>query len=231
MRVKERHAGEPMALLFADTRIEDEDLYRFLDDSAAQIGLPLVRITDGRTPFQVFRDERFLGNSLTAPCSKILKQRMLDKWDEDNLTPENAVLHFGLDWTEFHRLERLRKKKPEWQCEAYLTEAPYLTKQDMLSWMRREGLKPPRLYGFGFHHNNCGGGCVRSGKAQFALLLKTFPQRYLEWERNEEETRAFLERQDVTILKDQTLREFRESVEAKIPHDEFDWGGCGCAVD
>lgn len=59
-RVIAEHGAEDLVLLFADTRAEDDDLYRFLRDSAAQIGVPVTVVADGRTPFQLFRDQRFL---------------------------------------------------------------------------------------------------------------------------------------------------------------------------
>ncbi len=34
-----RIAARPLTLLFADTLIEDGDLYRFLDDAAADVGV------------------------------------------------------------------------------------------------------------------------------------------------------------------------------------------------
>jgi hypothetical protein len=40
-RVAASHGTECMTLLFADTKIEDPDLYRFLTDAAANIGAPL----------------------------------------------------------------------------------------------------------------------------------------------------------------------------------------------
>ncbi|MGP4029731.1 hypothetical protein [Actinomadura sp. 3N407] len=62
-RVADEHGTGKLQLLFADTYAEDEDLYRFLEEAAAQIGAPLVRIADGRTPWQVFDDEHYLGNA------------------------------------------------------------------------------------------------------------------------------------------------------------------------
>ncbi|WP_245716008.1 hypothetical protein [Micromonospora peucetia] len=47
---------------------EDPDLYRWLDDSSAQLGVLITRVADGRTPWQLFHDVRYLGNSRIAPC-------------------------------------------------------------------------------------------------------------------------------------------------------------------
>jgi hypothetical protein len=54
----------------ADTKVEDPDLWRFLHDSAAEIGVPPTVVPDGRTPFEVFRDVRFLVLSPRRQLSK-----------------------------------------------------------------------------------------------------------------------------------------------------------------
>jgi len=237
-RVVERHGVENTTLLFADTNMEDEDLYRFLDEAANNVGAPLVKIADGRNPWQVFEKERLIGSSRFDPCSKILKRELLDRWYRNNCDPEQTVQHFGLTWTEQHRLDRLRIRRAPWKIEAYLTEPPYLEKVQMMNWLAAEGIKPPRLYAMGFPHNNCGGFCVKAGQAQFALLLRIMPERYKFHE--EQETRL-LEKlgRGHTILRTQkdgnskplSLREFRENREKQCSFDQFEWGGCGCAVD
>ena len=73
-RVAAEHGVDGMTLLFADTLVEDDDLHRFLDESAANVGAPLVRVQDGRTPFEVFHYTRFLGKARMAKCSHVLKQ-------------------------------------------------------------------------------------------------------------------------------------------------------------
>lgn len=237
-RVAKDHGAEGMTLLFADTLMEDEDLYRFLDEAAANIGAPLVRIAEGRTPWEVFFDERFLGNSRIDPCSKILKRRLLDRWHNDNCDVAQTVLYVGIDWSELHRLDRLQASLAPWVVEAPLCDKPYLTKHDMLAALRAEGIKPPRLYEMGFPHNNCGGFCIKAGQAQFVRLLKAMPERYAYHENKEQELRAFLGK-DVSIMKDRadgavatlTLRELRERVTRGDQLDLFDWGGCGCYVD
>ena len=113
-----------------------------------------------------------------------------------------------------------------------------MEKDRMLEWLDREGIAPPRLYKLGFHHNNCGGFCVKAGQAQFALLLRTMPERYKFHEDNEERLRTLLNFRH-TILRDHignktrplSLKQFRERIEAQGTFDKFDWGGCGCAID
>jgi hypothetical protein len=238
-RVCEREGAENVTLLFADTKMEDPDLYRFLHESASQLGASLVTIADGRTPWEVFFTERYLGNSRVDPCSKILKRKLLDAWQRKNGSPEDSVLYFGIDWSEEHRLHRLRPRLAPWRCEAPMTERPFLTKQQMIEQCRDGGIEPPALYAAGFHHNNCGGFCVKSGQAQFANLLQKFPERYKFHEDQEEKIREFLG-QDVSILKDRrggtnkrlTLKNFRIRLEQDgLDYDKTEWGGCGCALE
>jgi hypothetical protein len=237
-RVVEQHGTEGLTLLFADTLIEDADLYRFIGEAASDVGGAYVRVAEGRTPWEVFRDERFLGNSRVDPCSKILKRQQLDRWRDENCDPENTTIYLGIDWTEAHRLARTRPRMAPWHVEAPMCEAPFVSKRDMLAALTARGIRPPRLYELGFPHNNCGGGCVKAGQGHFAHLLKTLPDVYADWERNEQAIRDHLGRQDVTILKDRrggvtkplSLRMFRERTEAGEQGDLYEWGGCGCAI-
>ena len=240
MRVKEEFGTEDLYLVFADTLIEDEDLYRFINDTAKQIGGKLVWLKDGRDVWQVFKDVNFLGNSRITHCSKLLKQKPSRDWLNANCTPEDSIVYVGIDWSELHRLPAIVEAYKPYTAKAPMTDAPLLDKNQILEWMEREGIKPPRLYGMGFAHNNCGGFCVRSGQAQFKKLYQIFPERYLDHEKKEEELREQIGK-DVSIMKDRrggttkplTMSSFRDRFlkeENEIP-DEDDWGGCGCFVD
>src|SRR3990167_10705781 len=104
-RVIARHGTA--TLLFTDTKTEDADLYRFLDDSEKALGVQVTRIADGRDIWQVFKDRRFLGYSRVDPCTDILKPQQSRKWLTANSDPAETVVYIGYDWTEPHRLERL----------------------------------------------------------------------------------------------------------------------------
>lgn len=234
-RAAQKYGTENMVLLFADTNYEDPDLYRFLTEASANIGVRVTRIADGRTPWQIFFDERFLGNSRFDPCSKILKRKMLDKWLRDNCDPANTIAVMGYDWSEEHRMNRMVSHEQTWQRWAPLLAPPYLTKPRVGQWLRDEGIEPPRLYAMGFTHNNCGGTCVKAGQASWRLVHMHLPERYAEWEQNEQDIREYLGK-PVTILtervqgikKPMTLKEFRERLESTGQYDMFDWGSCGC---
>lgn len=238
-RVADWHGTDDLTLLFADTRMEDEDLYRFLDEAAADIGAPLVKIADGRTPWDVFRDVRFLGNTRVDPCSRVLKRELCDRWLEQNCDPARTVVYVGISWDEQHRFDKVKERLAAlgWRSRAPLCEKPLPPLGDgwAIRWIEQAGIEPPRLYRMGFPHNNCGGFCVKAGQAHFRLLLEQMPERYAAHERREQALREHLEK-DVSILRDRrdgktrpmTLRAFRQRLEERLPIDEQEWGGCAC---
>lgn len=234
-RLVDEHGAGQVRGLFADTLIEDADLYRFLDDIEVDLGIEVVRIAEGRTPWQVFHDERYLGNTRVDPCSKILKRQFLRAWCDEHLDPATDVVAIGVDWSEVHRFERAAPRWLPFTLIAPLCDRPHLERDEVLASLAERGIAPPRLYGLGFPHNNCGGFCIKAGQAQFALLLRTMPERYAEHEAAEAELRAHLGK-PVAILRDRrggrtrpmTLTEFRRRIDV---HDGDDWGGCGCALD
>lgn len=215
-RVVAEHGPQDVVLLFADVRVEDPDLYRFVHQAADQIGVPLTTVADGRTPFAVFRDQRFLGNSRVAPCSEYLKQRPCRRWLETHCDQDRTVLYVGIDASEERRTPAIIRGWAPWTVRFPLCEPPLLTKDDMLDQALAAGVQPPRLYALGFSHNNCGGLCVRGGHRHWAHVLEEFPERYAQAELQEQELRAELG--DVAILRDRTggrsrpltLTEFRE---------------------
>lgn len=234
----EWRGAENVLCLFTDVMGEDEDTYRFIDDAIADLGCAYVRLADGRDIWQVFKDRKFLGNSRQANCSAELKQKPAAEWLAANCDPENDVIVIGIDWTETHRMSAVERAYAPYRVEFPMTQHPYWSKAQMLVLAESRGLKPPRLYEMGFSHNNCGGGCVRAGQAQFAHLLRVMPERFAEWEANEADVAEYLGK-DVTILSETVngtrrnlpltvLRQRVESQPALLDSD--DWGGCGCFV-
>jgi 3'-phosphoadenosine 5'-phosphosulfate sulfotransferase (PAPS reductase)/FAD synthetase len=202
-RAVAKYGADNTTLLFTDTLIEDADLYRFLEEAARNVGAPLVRVTEGRDPWQVFHDEKLIGNTRADPCSKILKREPGLAWLKANCDPADTVLVFGIHHEEEHRLEGeawsrkakakvLRGVRPRYRdlgwphVEAPMCDAPYMRPNDIRAWARLEGLRIPRLYDMGFSHNNCGGFCVKAGEGHFAKLLTELPEVYAHHEAQEE---------------------------------------------
>lgn len=245
-RVADQHGTADLYLLFLDVKGannsphagEDEDNYRFLKEAASDVGGTLVWLTEGRDIWQTFKDDRFLGNTRLANCSKFLKQRPARAWLDKTCDPEDTTVYVGIDWSETHRLPAIEEHYLPFVAKAPLIEPPYLDKTAILGDLEARGIRPPRLYAMGFAHANCGGFCVRGGQAHFKNLLLTMPERYAYHERREQELREYLGK-EVAILRDRrggrlrpmTLREFRQRVQCDEWVDPADVGGCGCFVD
>ena len=249
--VAAKHGTEDLYLVFTDVKGnaesphigEDEDTYRFLDDAVKNIGGTYIYINEGRDIWEVFKDKKFLGNSRLAHCSFDLKQKPARKWLNENCDPEDTTVYVGIDWTETHRLPAIVKNYLPYKAIAPLAEPyyhretrMYFDKPELIEWAESEGLKTPRLYSLGFSHNNCGGGCVRAGQAQFKKLLEIMPERFAMWEAKEQEIIKHIGK-DISILMDMKdgvrrplpLIELRRRVEDQPQLvDETDLGGCGC---
>lgn len=244
----ETFGKENVILLFADTLIEDSDLYDFNRRVEDSLGIQITRLSVGMTPWQLFRKEHLIANNGAPICSIRLKREPLNEWMESNyeldycqrnfLKPHATVV-LGFDWTETHRISNFQAEHPTWTVSAPMTDAPFWDKCKMLSEARLLGFKSPKLYELGFPHNNCGGACVRAGISHFVHLLKVLPLVYSVWEREELETIAYfitLGVNPLSILKDRrggkakmlTLKMLRERVESGEVFDKYDWGGCGC---
>jgi 3'-phosphoadenosine 5'-phosphosulfate sulfotransferase (PAPS reductase)/FAD synthetase len=260
-RAVAKYGAENATLLFTDTLIEDEDLYRFLDEAASNIGARLVKIADGRTPWQVFHDEKMIGNTWADPCSKILKRQLSLKWLRENVEPRETSLVFGIHFMEEHRLECEVKDKttgkivkrgvrPRYNdlgfphVEAPMCNKPWMGEGQIHEWLASEGIEKPRLYKLGFSHNNCGGFCIKAGEGHFANLLRTLPERFAHHEAQEEAFNAARPgRKRQTVLAPLvevggklkrvpvSLKEFREKIEAGGQPDMFGGNGCGCFLD
>jgi hypothetical protein len=211
-----------------------------MDDATKIFDVPLTKIADGRTPWEVFKDVRWLGNSRLAQCSHILKQKTAEKWIKANFQPNECILYLGIDWSEEHRTKAPTRNWEPYKVEFPMCEEPFLSKDEMIQYLETVGIEIPKLYKLGFSHNNCGGMCVRAGQGHFINLLKQLPERYLELEEVEKEMQRYLEK-DVTILK-RTKNKVRENLsleQLRIEYqanqteqiDMFDIGGCGCFVD
>ena len=249
--VAAKHGTEDLYLVFTDVKGnaesvhigEDEDTYRFLEDAVKNIGGTYIYINEGRDIWEVFKDKKFLGNSRLAHCSFDLKQKPARKWLNENCDPEDTTVYVGIDWTETHRLPAIVKNYLPYKAVAPLAEPyyhretrMYFDKPELIEWAKSEGLTPPRLYSLGFSHNNCGGGCVRAGQAQFKKLLEIMPERFAMWEAKEQEIIKHIGK-DVSILMDMKdgvrrslpLVELRRRVEDQPQLvDDDDLGGCGC---
>lgn len=250
-------SGEPFIMWFADTTIEDDDLYRFLYDiERLDIG-PLIRLKDGRDPWDVYVDEEYIGNSRTAPCSRILKTKLIEK-SVNLIAAADDPMVIGFSYDEPERHERAIKRWAPRPVRSLIAEQRLSGQavEDLVCV--KYGIKKPRLYNMGFVHNNCSGMCPRGGQGQFARLLDLRPEVYMkheqrnEWARKQIQAKAAIRiargtykgkskigavGSFIRVTRDGVteylhMKEFRERVQSgELIPARYEMGGCGCFTD
>lgn len=250
-------SGEPFIMWFADTTIEDDDLYRFVYDIERLRIAPLIRVKDGRDPWDVFVDVEYIGNSRTAHCSAILKTNLIQQRLDLFARPDDPIV-IGFSFDEEERQTRAIKRWAPRPVRSLIAEQRLSGHAVEQLVCIKYGIKKPRLYDMGFVHNSCGGMCVRGGQGQFANLLEKRPALYMKHEqRNEWARKAIQQKAAIRIAngtykgKSQTgsaggfirvrrngeteylhMKEFRERVQSgELIPANYEMGGCGCFTD
>lgn len=235
--VVDAYGADKVELVFCDTNTEDEDLHRFLHETRKALGVRGVRLQDGRNIWQVFRDVKYHGNSRVDPCSRVLKRELFLKHIESHYTPEEVTIVFGIGTKEAHRMKTITERWQPYKTSAPLLDRDEIDRETILAILDEMKIKAPRLYDFGFEHNNCGGFCIKTGQKQMALLLSQLPDRYHWHEKQQEDLFVQLGKRHGFIrkvidgeMKYLSLKEFREFLEAGGAPELYDNAGCGCFV-
>jgi hypothetical protein len=247
-RVVERFGPADVLAVFADTRSEDADLYRFVDEVEMVSGIRISRLSDGRDVWDVFM-ESALFTTMGGGCkaSWELKKVPLSRFAQEHATPTGdlfdgpATIYVGFDAEEVRRQDDLRRALHPWTVEYPLTWRPVLTRCELAADLRSRGIEPPRLYSKGYKHNNCGGKCILAGIKQWAGVLEDDPEGFAYFSRREQEFLAELRhrgRPEITILKDRrggvvrnlSLQQLRDELESgeRTPTDSWRESTCSC---
>ena len=238
-RVIERFGRENMRAVFADTRWEHPDCYRFLDDVERVSGVHIDRLSDGRNIWDVFTSAQTLTMG-TGGCkaSWELKRKPLDKYTASISGDVTVYVGFGPD--EDDRQARLKRALPDRKLEFPLTWQPMLSRCDVMDDLKARGIEPPSMYADGYPHANCAGACILAGIKQWAGLLKNNPELYRTSEENEQRFQEILrgrDRAEHTILKDRrggvvsnySLRQLREDIESGRRPADDSWRETSCS--
>lgn len=212
----------------------------------------LIWLVEGRDPWEVFRDERFLGNSRIDPCSKILKRQILDKWRNANCDCSQDVFTVGIGTDEANRFDDgaggglgPRMAELGWVYVAPLI-GTFEGELGPLYYIEQAGIRRPRLYVLGYIHNNCGGFCIKAGKRHYQNRHRVNPDRYAYDSFMEQRFIAFLGT-GAGLLTDSvtaangdvskqplTLLDFKARLDER-PEFEFEYvagkSGCGCMTE
>lgn len=181
--LKANFPSDNILLYFTDTKWEDEDLYRFIDEVSDKLELPMLKHSSGINPVQLMIKQHIIFNSRMGNCSTILKMRVADQYLKKGIVPpieewrnkqylkdenfiENATLYFGISFDEYHRTKAIKENWKPFEVEFPLCKIFY----DFDELLKKYSIEKPQMYLKGFTHNNCKGRCVKAGKGHYKLL-------------------------------------------------------------
>lgn len=197
--VKQQFPDDNILLYFTDTLWEDEDLYRFIYEASDKLELPMLTHSMGINPIQLMFKESTVFNSMIGRCSTILKMGVaskflkkgevpkIEKWYNEHflkapINPlnenfaENTTIYFGISWDEMHREGAIKRNWKPFSVEMPLID--YVVDNEEI--LKIYDIRRPRLYDYGFAHNNCKSRCVKAGQGHWKNVAKQFPELFKE---------------------------------------------------
>lgn len=155
---------------------EDSDNRRFLADCERWFEHPITVLRDekyGASTDEVWRRKQFMKGRDGAPCSSVLKRKLLNA-----VTRPGDVSVLGFTAEEEDRLQKLQGLFPDETFSAPLIDKG-LTKSDCLSIVDRAGIVLPLMYRKGYDNANCIG-CPKGGQNYWQAIREDFPQRFVQ---------------------------------------------------
>jgi hypothetical protein len=184
--LKKKFPEDNIVLYFTDTKWEDEDLYRFIDEVSDKMELPLLKHSEGIDPVRLMIKSHALFSNRFGECSKILKMRVARRFIKKGRKPlfeewhnkkflknedfrKEPILYFGIAFGELHRLAPIKENWKPFEVEFPLAKEFYDYDDLLQEWK----IEKPSLYLKGFGHNNCKARCVKAGVGHYKLLYNT----------------------------------------------------------
>ncbi len=167
--------SNPDVIAYCETGSEHPDNERFMADCETWIGQPIERLRgDYQDTWEVWEKRRYLAGIDGAPCTVELKVSPRLAWQRPS---DIHVFGYTADRADVDRSDRLRANYPELSIRTPLIERG-ITKAACLEMIRRAGIDLPPLYALGFQNNNCLPCVKATSPAYWALVRKTFPDKF-----------------------------------------------------
>lgn len=170
--------------IYIDIENQHPDSMRFIKDCEKALGKPIkILKSEYASVENVIRKAKYINGVHGAPCTKVLKRKVRQEWENEHKVPLTYV--WGFDCNERNRANRIRETYFEFEHEFPLIDNN-LTKEEAHGMLERLGIKRPVMYDLGYSNNNCIG-CVKGGMGYWNKIRKDFPEVF--------EKRAKLERE------------------------------------
>jgi PP-loop superfamily ATP-utilizing enzyme len=208
-------------ILFIDTKNEDEDTYRFLEDCATWYNAPIFKIRnkDYNTIEEVWYKFKGLNFAHGAICSSELKRTVRQRWQSRN---NFSFQVFGFDIDEPKRARAFTLNYKETNPIYPLLMFGY-SKQMCVDIVQDAGIIIPKAYRMGLNNNNClNTGCVQGGIGYWQLIQKIAPEKFDRMAEMEHRLTK-VKGSPVTMLKDQSKKAKEENNQLVFlkPHPDY----------
>lgn len=162
------------------THIEDQhiDTLRFLKDCEDWFGMPIEILTSKKAKSVTEAclnagGKGYINGVAGASCTRTLKREVRQDWERTIGKQFKLTYFWGMDYTEQHRADKVRKSLFEYQHRFPLIEYK-IGKNEAHEILKASGIKRPMMYDLGYHNNNCVG-CVKGGIGYWNKIRKDFP--------------------------------------------------------
>jgi len=158
-----------VVFLYHDTKTEPVDNDRFRSEVSKFVGIPITEVSDGRDIWQIFKDNKYLGNARNTMCSRILKRELSMEYCRNN---KPCIIYFGFTPEEYRRAQNVVSRYAQEGIEARFPLIEQKISKDECRHRVENcwGIKPPVMYKH-FNHANCMP-CIKGKLAYWGLVYK-----------------------------------------------------------
>lgn len=159
------------------------DSLRFLHDCEIWFNKKIEILSSPyRNIHNVITSQRYINGPTGAPCTRILKKRVRQEWEINNLYDAYV---WGMDYSkrEINRAERIISSMPNIN-HVFPLQDEQINKANAHGILKNAGIKRPAMYELGYPNNNCVG-CVKGGRGYWNKIKKDFPDVFTQMLRDE----------------------------------------------
>lgn len=195
LALEENKKGDNLEFVIAYCEIIEEhpDNKRFLKDCEKWFGHEITVMGNdkyGRSIYKVFESVKFIKNPSGAPCTRLLKKEVRQKYQRPN-----DIQVFGYTVEEQKRVDNFIDRNNEVDLWSILIDMN-LTKQDCMGILDKAGIDIPQMYKLGYKNNNCIG-CVKGGKGYWNKIREDFGDDFERMSKLEEKLGASINYTDI----------------------------------
>lgn len=172
--ISKREDPKDIILLFCDTKSEDLDTYRFRDQVAAFLNLPITTVSDGRNIWELCDWKMMIPTFYARFCSQFLKIFPAEKFYKT--LEDNFILYVGYGPKEYRRMQKLTSRNLDKKYQFPLFDLG-ISKDEVKRVIRdRWKICLPRSYKY-FDNANCIP-CFMMSTKYWYQVWKHFPNEF-----------------------------------------------------